>query len=275
VAEATGSPLAGKRIVVTRALEQSSALFKKLSTSGAIPISLPLVSFAPPPDSAPLDAALLQVQGFDWIIFTSANAVHAVAARSRMLGRELHQKEKPPWVAVVGPATKQEAENAGFSIDYVAKTHLGIALAEELGARLEDKNVFLPRSDRANADLPQALRRLGARLTEVVAYRTLPPGDLERQPMAQMLERDADAVLFFSPSAVQNFADLMGREQLSSLQNRVALAAVGPVTARALRESGVHRPIIAQDTTAAAVVETLEKHFREAGQPSTAGAGHT
>jgi uroporphyrinogen III methyltransferase / synthase len=275
VAEAGASPLAGKRIVVTRAVEQSSALFEKLSASGAIPISLPVVSFAPPPDSAPLDAALLQLQGFDWIIFTSANAVHAVAARSRMLGRDLHQKDKPPWVAAVGPATRQEAENAGFSIDYMAKTHLGVALAEELGARLQGKNVFLPRSDHANRDLPQALRRLGARLTEVVAYRTLPPDDLERQPVAQTLGRDADAVLFFSPSAVQNFADWMGREQLRSLQNRVAFAAVGPVTARALRESGVHRLIVARDTTAAAVVEMLENHFAEAGEQSTAGAGHT
>jgi uroporphyrinogen-III synthase len=272
VAEATASPLAGKRIVVTRAVPQSSELFEKLSRCAAIPIALPLVSFAAPQDYAPLDAALLQLQRFDWIIFTSMNAVHAVAARNTTLGPDRNHAEKPPLVAVVGPATKQEAENAGFSVDFVATTHLGVALAEELGERLREKSVFLPRSNRANPDLPAALRRLGANLTEVVAYRTLPPSDIDRERVARVLESEADAVLFFSPSAVQNLAELVGRQQLSALQNKVAMAAVGPVTAGALREAGIQRIVVAADTTAAAVVAALEKHFADTAKRSTAGA---
>ena len=271
MADVAASPLAGKRIVVTRAVLQSSELFDKLSKRGAIATSLPLVTFAAPEDFSALDAALLRLQQFDWIIFTSANAVRALTARSGTLHLDLSHGETPPLVAVVGPATQEEAENAGFSVDYVAKTHLGIALAEELGERLSGKNVFLPRSNRANPNLPEALRRLGANLTEVVAYQTLPPSDVDRERVAHVLESEADAILFFSPSAVQNLADLVGRQELGALQNRVAMSAVGPVTAAALREVGVHRIVVAADTTAAAVVDVLEAHFAETGKRSIAG----
>ena len=274
MANAPSSPLSGKRIVITRSALQSSELFEKLRARGAEPISLPLVSFAPPQDFAPVDAALQKLQRFDWAIFTSVNVVHALVSRSTTLGLDLHHLGKPPRIAVVGPATRQEAEHAGFSVDYVAKTHLGVALAEELGEQLRDTSVFLPRSDRANPALPAALRRFGARLTEVVAYRTLPPTDVDRERVAKMVAGQADAVLFFSPSAVQNLVDLIGRLQWRAAQNGVVMAAVGPVTAAALREAGVHRIVVAADTTPAAVVAALESHFADTAKRSIAGAKH-
>lgn len=269
--EAAASPLAGKRVVITRASLQSSELFETLSSRGAIPISLPLVSFAVPQDYAPIDAALLQWDQFDWIIFTSANAVQAVVTRSKTLGRDLNQARKSPRIAVVGPATRDGAQKSGFSVDHAAKTHLGIALAQELGPRLRDKSVFLPRSDRANPDLPAALRRLGAKVTEVAAYRTVRPTATDQQRVARIVQSEADAVLFFSPSAVHNLTELLGRDLLGRLQHRVALAAIGPVTAGALGELGVQRMLMAADTTTAAVVHALEQHFAASEKRSAAG----
>ena len=95
MAEAALSPLAGKRVVITRAALQSSELFEKLRARGAVPISLPLVSFAPPQDFAPVDAAMQDLARFDWAIFTSVNVVHALVARSATLGLDLHQFGKP------------------------------------------------------------------------------------------------------------------------------------------------------------------------------------
>lgn len=269
--EAAASPLAGKRVVITRAALQSSELFETLSSRGAIPISLPLVSFAVPQDYAPIDAALLQWDQFDWVIFTSANAVQAVVTRSKTLGRDLNQARKSPRIAVVGPATRDGAQKSGFSVDHAAKTHLGIALAQELGPRLRDKSVFLPRSDRANPDLPAALRRLGAKVTEVAAYRTVRPTATDQQRVARIVQSEADAVLFFSPSAVHNLTELLGRDLLGRLQHRVALAAIGPVTAGALGELGVQRMLMAADTTTAAVVHALEQHFAGSEKRSAAG----
>jgi uroporphyrinogen III methyltransferase/synthase len=302
VAEAAKSPLAGKRVVVTRATEQTSDLNERLVAHGVIPISLPLVSFAPPEDYAPLDAALSQLQSFDWIILTSANAVHAVTSRAAQLGidvatfigansapvmlsasdidmRSISTSPLPPesadcaarpQIAVVGPATKSEAAEAGFAIDYVAKTHLGTALAEELGERLRNKSVFLPRSDRANPNLPAALGKLGAKVTDIVAYRTIPPDNMNQSRVNGVIDCEADAILFFSPSAVHNFSDLVGRERLSALQEKLLIVAVGPITARALNEIGAHRIIIAADTTAAAVVDALADYFSSSGGSAAA-----
>jgi uroporphyrinogen-III synthase len=277
------SALAGKRIVITRAALQSSELFEKLLERRAIPRSLPLVSFSPPQDYAPLDAALgrWRKQEFDWVLFTSANAVQSVMSRSATLGFRLAQPGGSPSVATVGPATAEAAAKAEFMVEHVAKTHLGVALAGELAPQLRGKNVFLPRSDRANPDLPTALRELGAHLTEVIAYRTLPPTDVDRERISGIANGEADSVLFFSPTAVHNFADLIGRQRLSEIQHQLAIAAVGPVTSAALREYGIHCIVVAADTTADAVIAALDAHFtaiaagqQHAAQQPIAGAKH-
>jgi uroporphyrinogen III methyltransferase/synthase len=272
VAEASPQTLAGKRIVITRSAAQSEALARELTGRGAIPVLIPLVSFADPEDFAPLDAAIAEVERFDWMILTSAQAVRAVVKRSEELKRSLVRSKSKLLIACVGPVTAEAAREAGLAIEYVAETHIGTALAEELANRLQGARVLLPRSDRANPDLPQAFKRHGAQVTEVIAYRTLRPTAVDERNLRQIAEGAADAVLFFSPSAVQQFAELFGGEQLSSLQDRLAIAAVGPVTANALREAGVRRIVLAGDTTAAAVVEALVEHFEATVKQAQAGA---
>ncbi len=271
MAEASPSALDGRRIVITRSAAQSEMLAKELSARGAIPVVLPLVSFADPQDFAPLDRAIAEIQQFDWIILTSAQAVRAVVKRGKELERSLIRSGSELRIASVGPVTAEAARQAGLPVEYVAETHTGAALAEELGDRLQGAKVFLPRSDRANPDLPAALKRRGAQVTEVIAYRTLKPTDVDQRNLRQMAEGAADAVLFFSPSAVQHFAELFGGEQLRALQDKLAITAVGPVTANVLRQAGVGRTVLAGDTTAAAVVNALEKHF--AGTVKRAPAG--
>jgi uroporphyrinogen III methyltransferase / synthase len=272
VAKASQSALAGKRIVITRSAAQSETLARELSARGASPVVLPLVSFADPEDFAPLDAAILEFQRFDWIILTSAQAVRALVKRSEELKRSLIRTGSKLRIACVGPVTAGAVRQAGLPVEYVAETHTGAALAEELGNRLCGAKVFLPRSDRANPDLPPALQRHGAHVTEVIAYRTLRPTDVEQRNLKQIAEGAADAVLFFSPSAVQHFAEMFGSEQLRGLQDKLAITAVGPVTANALREAGVGRTVLAGDTTAAGVVEALEEHFAGTVKQAPAGA---
>jgi uroporphyrinogen III methyltransferase/synthase len=131
--------------------------------------------------------------------------------------------------------------------------------------------VLLPRSDRANPDLPATLRRYGADVSEVIAYKTLQPTEVDRERWERIAEGEADAILFFSPSAVQNFAELFGAEKLLVLQIRLTIVAVGPGTAKALLGVGVVQALLAADTTAESVVETLEEHF--AGASDTARTG--
>ena len=259
--EARASSLTGKRIVITRAAAQSESLAHELSARGAIPVVLPLVAFGEPEDFAPLDRAIAEIDQCDWMILTSAQTVRALMQRAVETQKALVRTNSRLQVACVGPVTAEAARAANLPVKHVATTHNGVALAKELGSRLAGAKVLLPRSDRANPDLPAALKRLGAVITEVVAYRTLRPTESNNDSLNRVARGQADAVLFFSPSAVHNFAELFGGEKFSALQDKLAVTAVGPVTAKALHEAGIERLLVAADTTTASVVETLEKYF--------------
>lgn len=269
--ENSQSSLAGKRIVITRSAAQSEVLAEELCKRGALPVVLPLVTFAEPEDFAPLDHAIAQLRHFDWLILTSAQTVRALVQRAGDLRKPLAPTGSQLRVACVGPVTAEAARNARLSVEYVAVTQNGVGLASELGGKLQGAKVLLPRSDRANPDLPVALRRFGAQVTEVIAYRTLRETESDRDSLRRIVAGNANAILFFSPSAVQHFAELMGAEKLPSIQDRLAITAVGPVTARVLREVGVERIVVAADTTAASVIDALEKHFA-AAKAAPAGA---
>ena len=269
--KAVDSPLSGKIVVVTRAEAQSREICEQLRVRGATVRLLPLISFAPPENCDALDAAVREVAAFDWVVFTSANAVQAVERRAEELQITLETLRLPQAVAV-GPATSNAAEAAGFSVEYVATEHSGAGLAREFGAELRNKKVLLPRSDRANPDLPAALRKAGAAVTEVVAYRNLPPSTTDRGKVRDSLSGGIDAILFYSPSAVQNFVELAGRERLGTLQGRAVMVAIGPATAAALTSTGVQRIARSADTTMKAVVETLEGHLARTRRRPAVGA---
>ena len=218
---------------------------------------LPLVSFAEPDDFVPLDRAIVGMQQFDWLVLTSAQAVRAVVQRAEDLGQPLLAVGSRLQVACVGPVTAESARKANLPVAYVAVTHNGVALANELGSKLQGAKVMLPRSDRADPDLPEALQRYGAQVTEVIAYRTLRPGETDQGGLKKIAGGQADA-------AVQHFAELVGSKQLGQIQDKLAVTAVGPVTANALHKAGVERALVAADTTTASVVDALEKHFAAA-----------
>lgn len=262
--ETRTNSLTGKRIVITRAASQSEALGRALSDRGAIPVMVPLISFAEPEDCTPLDQAIAEIGQFDWLVLTSAQAVRAVVQRSEELERPLARTGSELRFACVGPVTAEAARKANLRVAYVAVTHNGVALANELGSKLQGLKVLLPRSDRANPDLPAALQRYGAQVTEVIAYRTLQAGEVDQAQLKRIAGSQGDAILFFSPSAVQHFVELVGAEQLRGIQDKLAITAVGPITAKALREEGVVRAVVAADTTVASVTEALEKHFAAA-----------
>jgi uroporphyrinogen III methyltransferase/synthase len=252
-------------------MTDSQELACELSSHGAIPLVFPLVSFAEPEDSGPLKKAIDELGQFDWLILTSVRAVRAVAGRASESGRFLRPAGSTWRAACVGPVTAEAARLAGFPVAHVAETHNGVALAEELGDRLRGTRVLLPRSDRANPDLPLALKEHGAQVTEVIAYCTLLPAALAQNELKRIVDGPSDAILFFSPSGVQHFAEIVGTPSFRALQDRLTITSVGPVTAKALGEAGVERVLVAADTTAAAVVQALERHFA-AQKAAPAGA---
>jgi uroporphyrinogen-III synthase len=253
-------PLEGKRVVVTRAVEQARDLMARLENMGATVLLFPAVSFSEPSDTGELDLAIRSLGEFDWILFTSANAVRFFAGRCRKLAVEPGQGGNYRCAAV-GPATASAVATEGFSVDHVAQEFLGVALARELSASLAGKKVLLPRSARARPDLPNALKAVCAEVSEVVAYHTGGVGVIEPGVMRAIREAQVDVISFFSPSAIENMRGELGEEVLARLGARAALAVVGPVTAASLRNAGLPVAIEAPLATAESMAAAIANYF--------------
>jgi uroporphyrinogen-III synthase len=205
------------------------------------------------------------------VFLTSQNAVRALQERSDFLGLQLAKMLVDVSVAAVGPTTAESARNAGLKVAYVATKHQGVALAEELAAQVKGKRVLLPRSDRASRDIVDTLNHLGAFVSELTAYATVATSGQEMRTHQAVLREGADAVLFFSPSAVHHFFDLLGRARFLTFSQEAAFTAIGPVTKGALREAGVTRIVVARDTTVDAILAALAEFFAKPHQGLPAG----
>jgi uroporphyrinogen III methyltransferase/synthase len=267
--------LASKRIVVTRAPEQAHELVHALVGMGAEVLLLPTVGFAPAENGEALDAALRALDTFDAILFTSQNAVRFLVARGRELGMTSEALgSQKCLVAAVGPATAEAAKQEGLRVDCIAKSQSGEALVQELVERLQGslsgRSVLLPRSDRADKRLPKTLGEAGARVTEVVAYRTLAPEALNPGILNSIRRAEVDTIVFASPSSFHNLCDSIDAGELATLSTRIQFAAIGPTTAQALREAGARVEIEANESSAAGLADSIAKYYQR--QPAAANA---
>ena len=246
-------------MIVTRAPEQSKELVAGLKERGAEAVLLPLVHFVEPENTAELDRAIRALDTFDWLIFTSANTVTFFLGRCRALGS--WPAAAVAKIAAVGSATELALKKEGVRASLVPREFSGAGLAAELRGLVAKKNVLLPRSDRASEELPSLLRKAGANVTEVIAYRTVGPQSFDHGLIEAIRAGQVDAVTFFSPSAFREFQNLLGAEALARWDSRVAFAAVGPVTAEAIRAANLPLALEAEESTTASLIEGLENYF--------------
>jgi uroporphyrinogen III methyltransferase/synthase len=226
-------PLAGRRIVVTRAAEQAAMLTSALRELGADPIELPAIEIRPPGDPAPLDAAIAHLGDYDWLIFTSINGVRFFLERldaSRLDLRSLRAK-----IAVIGPATRAAVERLHLRVDLAPAEYVAESLVRAFAAHdLAGKRLLLARAAEARDVLPRELRARGARVDVVEAYRTAAPEFLAARAREAFAKRP-DWVTFTSGSTVKNLIAGAGREALAG----VRVASIGPVTTETLARHGV------------------------------------
>lgn len=265
-------PLKGKRIVVTRAPEQAEDFIGALESLGAESLLLPTVAFSEPDDLGPLDRAVSDLEKFDWVIFTSRNAVKFLASRFEYIEISLERVNSlmlTPNVAVIGQATSGEAWSRGFIPQYEAEESSGEGLARELAERVRGKRVLLPRSDQADARLPDALRNAGADVTEVIAYRNVAPS-LDSKVLDAIREGAIDVLTFFSPSAYKHLTDEIRVETLRRQSGKILLASIGPTTSSAIRQDGLHVTIEAPSASAVALAEAIGDYFRNRARSEAA-----
>lgn len=255
--------MSGKTVVVTRAVEQSRELFEVLESFGARVLQFPTICFAPPEDFAKLDAALRGLAHFDWVLFTSQNAVRFSFQRKQQLGMIGSAQAPRPRVAAIGSATAQAARNLDIRVDFVATEETGEGFAAELKHALSGARVLLPRSDRADDRLPAALRSAGANVEEVVAYRTAAPESFDPAVVDEINAGLASAIIFASPSAFDNFLGVIGVEKVKSVIGTTQLAAIGPTTAGAIRRAGFDVAVESEESSAAGMASAIARYYEK------------
>jgi uroporphyrinogen III methyltransferase/synthase len=244
------SSLAGQRVVVTRAAHQAEELARPLRALGAEVILLPVIGFSPPLDPRPLQEAVRNLDRYGWIIFSSVNAVAAVAT-------ELPVGAKPPRarIAVVGSATRQAVEKLGWWVDVVPAKFVAEDLAAEIPEEsLRAVRVLIPAAAVTRDVLARELANKGAVVDIVEAYRNVMPEEAREQARRVFVtESKPDWVTFTSSSAVDNLIAIIGTNGLAG----VKIASIGPVTSASIEAHGLKVDAQPEEHTIAALVRVM------------------
>ena len=239
-------PLFGKKILVTRARAQASKLSSVLKNLGAEIVECPTIKIVAPSDNyLAADAAIKNLRGFDWIIFTSANGVEKFFERLKLHGLDARALNK---VAAIGSATAEKLLNFGIIADVVPKDFVAESLADSLKDLVVDKKVLLARAEVARDILPESLKTFGAEVTVAPIYKT------EIEPPAQIDFDSIDLVTFTSSSTVKNFVAAYGVPKIPT-------AAIGPITAQTLKNFDVTPAVVAEEFTIGGLVEAIKKFY--------------
>jgi len=254
-------PLRGRRIVLTRPLAQSGDFEERVGALGGEPVVAAAIEIVAPDSWTIADAALRRVGTYDWLAFTSANAVRMLVDRADAIGVARDQL-RSRRLAVVGPATASVVRTTLRPPDFAPTVNTAEMLGEEI-TDVDNTRVLLPRGNLADDTLPAALRARGAFVDEVVVYRTV-PGPGITAIVAGVRESAVDALLFASASAVRFVADALVADTASTglrRQRWPVAACLGPVTASAARVCGFQSVIVADDATQNELIDAVARWF--------------
>lgn len=262
-APGTATPLRGRSVVVTRAVEQSASLTAPLEALGAEVLVMPVIAMAPPESWDAADRAIEQLDRYDWIVLTSTNGVDALDERMRLHGLRVADLAGSR-VAVVGSATAAHLRELGIEPAVIPEAFHAEGLVEAL-KRIGPKKgprVLIARAAEAREVLPDQLRLLGFSVDVVPVYRlaTVPPSP-------EMLDRFAsgtvDAVVFASGGTARRFAEVLAAEGMDAAAVLVGpiVASIGPVTTDALHDLGIAVDAQAEEATAESVVQALVRRL--------------
>lgn len=232
-------PLAGRRVLVTRALHQAGKLSEGLRALGATPVEVPMIEIGPPESYEPLDDALRHMDRYDWLILTSTNVVHTLIERASFLHLALKKLAPPqgPQVAAVGSATAETARKFKFNVTVVPEAYVAESLVESLRDKVVGKRILLPRAAIARDVIPDALRAVGATVDVVDAYRNVLPATAPER-LHRAVQEGLDAATFTSSSSATHLAEAARAAGVAWPFAGVPAISIGPITSQTLRELG-------------------------------------
>jgi uroporphyrinogen III methyltransferase/synthase len=254
-------PLFGKRVLVTRSRKQASALSALLSRQGADVVELPALEVHHTVDNLrALDQAIDRIGEYQWAVFTSVNGVQAFFEGLQRRGLDPGSLAGIRFSAI-GPATARALEVRGLKVEFVPGEYVAEAIVEAFQGRdVRGARFLLPRAEDARPVLTEGLKRLGALVDEVPAYRTRPPSRAAAHAMERLTMGEVDIITFASSSTVKNLVQMLngGLEALKP----ACIACIGPITAATARELGLKVDVVAPEHTVPGLVEAIVQHVR-------------
>jgi uroporphyrinogen III methyltransferase/synthase len=257
-------PLFGKRVLVTRALDQAGEFTEILESYGAEPVIFPTIKTARPLSFAPLDKAIKRLSSYDWAIFTSVNGVKYFFERMYKLGYDLREL-KGVKICAIGPRTELAVKEHGIKVDLTPKEFRAEAIIAGLGRRgIKGKKFLLARAMKAREILPEDIKRLGGKIDVVPAYRTIKPTKEAGELKKLLSQGKIDMVTFTSSSTVSNFASVFKKAELAELLKQVKVACIGPITADTAKGLGLNIDVMPKDYTIPALAEAMASYYKKA-----------
>ena len=259
------------KILITRPRAQADDFAEKLRSAGFEPISFPVIEIQPIGNNVALERALEKLNCYEWVVFTSVNAVDVVCSPSPLTplprgeGDSSRERFPSPFgrgqgegirVAAIGPKTAEALRKHSIEPDFVPEEYVAEAILPGLGD-LQGKWVLLPRAEIARAELPKAILSRGGIAHEITVYRTL-PAEIDMDGF-KALKSGVDVITFTSASTVENFVAVTRQHNLDplNLPNNPLVACIGPITEQAAKEAGFQNLVVAKEYTTDGLIEAI------------------
>jgi uroporphyrinogen III methyltransferase/synthase len=237
---------------------------QRLAELGADCIQFPTIQVVPPESWEPLDRSIGRLREYHWLIFTSVNGVKFFLERLEVLGKDLREL-KGIRIGAIGPKTARVWKRMGIRPDLVPEEYRAEAVIAGLRKEsIRGDKILIPRAERAREILPDELRKAGATVDVVPAYRTIKPEQRTEEVAAMLSQGLVDMVTFTSSSTVANFVEMFGpeRQGLGAWMEKVVVACIGPITAKTAKEHGFAVHVVPGEYTIDALTQRIAAYFR-------------
>jgi len=265
------TPLAGKKILITRARDQSDEFATRLRNLGAEVIEYPTIEILPPHNWKGLDRAIDGLKSYDWIIFTSANGVNFFLQRLIDKGKN-NRPLSSLKICAIGPTTAKKLKEKDIRVAYTPKEFVAEGILKGFEKMMIQGNrILLARAKKARDILPKGLRKMGAEVDVVEAYRTVKPRGGTKRLKQLLTDGKIDVITFTSSSTVNHFAELLKEDGLKKLLRGIAIACIGPITAQTAKRWGMRVQIQPKQYTIPGLTQAIADYFNPPNPPLPKG----
>lgn len=245
-------PLSTMKVLITRPRAQADDFAEKLQGAGFEPVYFPVIEIQPIKNNIALERALEKLNIYEWVVFTSVNAVETV------LNLYVPSVFSVVKIAAIGPKTADALRKRGVEPDFIPNEYIGEAILSGLGD-VKGKWILLPRAEIAREELPKAISKASGIAHEIIVYRTL-PAEIDLNGL-NVLKSGVDIITFTSASTAENFFAICTQNGLDplNLPNNPIFACIGPITGQAAREAGIQNIVVAKEYTTDGLLEAITK----------------